>query len=111
MTGSSAEEQSSSVQTTGVSDDPNCTCCEPGQPLTPPDAGDKYWTCPVTGKKYSYDVATGEAREFVPPSAEQVVNREPANSGSPGNLYPEEPDREEIQRVNPEDPFANPSTL
>lgn len=85
--------------TTGTVDNPMCTCCTPQQPLEPPTDGKTEYTCPVTGLKYTFDPAEGVARR-----AEGSVQ----NTGTTQreSMYPTTPPREEVRRVNPEDPFA-----
>jgi hypothetical protein len=51
--------ESTSVQTIAVDDEPMCTCCTPPQPLEAASEG--YYLCPVTAKRYEYDLAVGGA--------------------------------------------------
>ena len=37
------------TQSTGTTDNPQCSCCTPPQPLESPAAGSNLYTCPVTG--------------------------------------------------------------
>ncbi|MDO8669513.1 MAG: hypothetical protein Q7K65_04425 [Candidatus Buchananbacteria bacterium] len=95
------QAQTTPVQTTGTADNPNCTCCAPPQPLEPPANNEQTWTCPVTGKKYEYDPADGSVQR-VP---DRPVNRQVIETEDDG-LFPKPPTREEVRRVNPQDPFA-----
>lgn len=95
------QPESTPVQTTGTTDNPNCTCCTPVQPLEPPTGNERYYTCPVTGKKYEYDPADGAVQEV----SNRPVNRQVIQSEDDG-LFPKPPTREEVRRVNPQDPFA-----
>lgn len=95
------QPESAPVQTTGTTDNPNCKCCNPTQPLEPPTGNQQVWTCPVTGKKHEYDPADGTVTEV----SDRPVDRQVIETEVDG-LFPKPPTREETRRVNPQDPFA-----
>ena len=88
-------------------DNPKCTCCNPAVYLEPPADGEANWTCPMTGKKYSYDPGEGVVREVGGPnvSVNQTVN--PRREAVDDDLIPHSPNRGERRQVDPnQDKFA-----
>lgn len=101
MTAATPQPESTPVQTTGTTDNPNCTCCTPPQPLETPSGNQRFWVCPVTGKKYEYDPADGAVQEV----SDRPVDRQVITTPDDG-LYPKAPTQRELRTVNPSDPFA-----
>ena len=95
------QPENAPVQTTGTTDNPNCKCCNPTQPLEPPSGNERFYTCPVTGKKYEYDPADGAVAEV----SDHPVDRQVIQTEGDG-LFPQQPTRDAIRKVNPQDPFA-----
>lgn len=85
----------------GTVDNPKCTCCTPGQPLAPPVGNETEYTCPVKGKKYSFDPGEGVVREVVAQN-----NATTSTTQDDGGWFPASPKPEQVQQINPEDPFA-----
>lgn len=86
--------------TTTTVETPKCTCCMPPQLLEAPETGQTEYTCPVTGQKYTFDPAEGVVQMVAGATQNQNVG------AADRELFPKAPRREDVRRVNPEEPFA-----
>ena len=91
--------------TTGTIDNPMCQCCEPTQPLEPPQGTKQFYRCPVTGKKYSFDPAEGVVREQAAATRETQTEVRDNRSSDP-DFMPRTPSRGEQRQIDPSDTFA-----